>query len=108
MNTFSINKLVRDNIPSIINESGNQCNYRILNDEEYGKELERKIIEEFHEYEQSHNSEELADLLEVIYACAAQMGISENQLNQIRQEKRLKRGGFLKKYYLETVYNKNS
>lgn len=37
------NKLVRDNIPNIIKENGEVPITRILTDEEYKKELEKKV-----------------------------------------------------------------
>lgn len=43
------NKLVRDNIPEIIMNDGEYPVIRVLNDEEYKKELERKLLEEYKE-----------------------------------------------------------
>lgn len=43
------NKLVRDNIPSIIEGKGETPVTRILNEEEYKKELEKKLYEEYNE-----------------------------------------------------------
>ena len=43
------NKLVRDNIPNIIKEKGEEPITRILSDEEYKKELEKKLNEEYQE-----------------------------------------------------------
>ena len=62
-------KLVRDKIPEIImlNE-GRSCKTRILNDEEYLLELNKKIQEELKEYLESGEVEELADLEEVLRA----------------------------------------
>ena len=65
------NKLVRDNIPNIIKEKGEEPITRILSDEEYKKELEKKLNEEYQEVLEANGSErveELADILEVIKA----------------------------------------
>ena len=41
---YNYNKLVRDKIPEEIDSQiGRKCKYRILNDEEYLKELNRKF-----------------------------------------------------------------
>ena len=40
------NKLVRDNIPEIIRQKGEEPILKILNDDEYKKELENKKIED--------------------------------------------------------------
>ena len=50
MATKIYNKLVRDLIPDIIEESGNECRTRILSEEEYLKMLDAKLDEELAEY----------------------------------------------------------
>ena len=94
------NKLVRDRIPEIIRAKGNTCQTRILSDQEYKIALDAKLGEELAEYFASHNAEELADLLEVIYACAALQSLSPADLERIRADKAAKRGGFKDKILL--------
>lgn len=94
------NKLVRDRIPEIIEQKGGACKTRILSDEEYKNALDKKLGEELAEYLNSHDPEELADLLEVIYACAALQDLSPADLEQIRTQKAEKRGGFKNKILL--------
>lgn len=88
------NKLVRDRIPQIIENSGKVCATRVLSDEEYLAKLDEKLTEELAEYRESKAMEELADLLEVIAAAAAARGCSWEELLRIKEEKRQKRGGF--------------
>lgn len=98
------NKLVRDRIPEIIKGSGAECKTIILSDEEYLKMIDKKLDEELCEYHKDESIEELADLLEVIYAAAAARGYTVDELETIRAEKKEKRGGFEKKILLiETV-----
>ena len=47
--------------------------------------------------------EELADLMEVIRACAVARGYSVEELEQVRAEKATKRGGFEKRILLKEV-----
>lgn len=94
------NKLVRDRIPEIIRAKGGECTTRILSDEEYKNALDKKLGEELAEYLDSHNPEELVDLLEVIYACAALQELSPADLERIRAQKAEKRGGFKDKILL--------
>lgn len=94
------NKLVRDRIPEIIQSKGGTCRTRILSDEEYVQKLDQKLGEELAEYLDSHNPEELADLLEVVYACAAVQGLCPADLEQIRADKAEARGGFKNKILL--------
>ena len=96
-------KLVRDNIPAIIQASGATCETEILNDTDYLRLLDAKLEEELAEYRQDPNIEELADLLEVIYACAAARGYSQEELETVRAQKAAERGGFGEKILLKTV-----
>lgn len=97
------NKLVRDRIPEIIEESGRTCTIEIMTEEEYILRLEEKLDEELAEYHQSRNIEELADLLEVIRAVAVANGCTIEELEQIRADKALDRGGFSKRILLKEV-----
>ena len=62
------NKLVRDNIPEIMISNGAEPVTRILSEEEYLNELNKKILEEVNEYLESGSIEELADVEEVLRA----------------------------------------
>ena len=97
------NKLVRDRIPEIIETSGNTCVTEILSDEDYLRMLDAKLDEELAEYHKDQNIEELADLLEVIRACAEARGYTLEQLEQVRAEKAAERGEFTKKILLKEV-----
>ena len=97
------NKLVRDKIPEIIEASGKTCETQILSDEEYLRMLDKKLDEELAEYHQEQNIEELADLLEVLYATVKAKGYSIEELEQVRVEKQKKRGSFDKKILLKSV-----
>ena len=99
----SYQKLVRDRIPEIIETSGNTCVTEILSDEDYLRMLDAKLDEELAEYHADQNIEELADLMEVIRACAVARGYTLEQLEQVRAEKAAKRGGFEKKILLKEV-----
>lgn len=103
------NKLVRDKIPSIITNNGEIPVTRILNDEEYKTELERKLYEEYQEVINSNDKdrlEELADMIEVIKALANLEGKNLKDIILIAEQKREKRGGFKDKIYLERVLKK--
>ena len=100
------NKLVRDKIPEIIEASGARCETIILNDEQYLAYLDLKLIEEMHEYQESQSLEELADLLEVIYAITLARGYTIPQLDFARSNKAVERGGFRKRILLLAVEEK--
>ncbi|PFP27659.1 phosphoribosyl-ATP pyrophosphohydrolase [Bacillus sp. AFS073361] len=101
------NKLVRDRIPEVIESTGKQFSTRILNNDEYIKELKKKSFEELNEYINTVNVndaiEELADLLEIIHALAESHGTSIEEVERARQNKAQKRGGFKEKIFLIEV-----
>ncbi|MFP5111632.1 nucleoside triphosphate pyrophosphohydrolase [Bacillaceae bacterium C204] len=101
------NKLVRDRIPEIIESTGKQYSTKVLNHEEYIKELKSKSREELDEYINAENDkdaiEELADILEIIHALAECHGASIETVEAVRQKKAEKRGGFKEKIYLIEV-----
>lgn len=93
------NKLVRDKIPQIIEANGQKAQLKILEDDAYLASLEEKLNEEVGEYHRDKNLEELADILEVVYALADEIG-SREELMAIFDKKHQARGGFEKRYYL--------
>lgn len=100
------NKLVRDNIPSIIEGKGETPITRILNEEEYKKELEKKLYEEYHEVLEASGEdrvEELADMIEVIKYLAKLEGKKLEDVIKTADEKSTKRGAFNDRIFLEKV-----
>ena len=99
------NKLVRDNIPNIIENNGEKAITRILSDKEYRVELYKKLLEESQEVINSQDTEdileELADVLEVLKSIAELENRNLDDVIEIANQKRLKRGGFSKKIFLE-------
>ena len=100
------NKLIRDRIPEIIAASGKTCVTEILSDEEYLRMVDAKLDEELAEYHKDQNIEELADLMEVIYAAALARGYTLEELERVRTEKAAKRGAFVKKILLKEVHER--
>jgi len=93
------NKLVRDNIPDILDKKGVSYEKRIANDDEYKVELIKKLREEVDEFMEAADIEELADILEVIDSI---LGLEEyKNVRIIQSEKRFKRGGFDKRIILK-------
>ncbi len=108
MKRIEYHKLVRDRIPEIIEKDGKTCVCSELSQEDYITMLDQKLNEELAEYQESKSMEELADLLEVMSAVAAARGSSLDEVEQIRQKKKEKRGGFAKRILLETVIEQES
>lgn len=101
------NKLVRDGIPEIIEATNKKYSLKELEPFEHDVEIKRKLVEEIVEYQEATTNEdaieELADLLELIYAVLPLHGSTMEELEEFRVKKRDKRGGFEKGYYLIEV-----
>ena len=95
--------LIRDKIPEIIEQSGKNCIIEVMDNYTYIEYLDQKLNEELAEYQQDKSIEELADLLEVMYAVVVARGHSVAELERIRLEKAEKRGAFEKKLLLKSV-----
>ena len=94
-------KLVRDKIPMLIEDSGERPIVRILDEEEYRLCLEAKLDEEVAEFHSDRNAEELADILEVVYALAETIGCTKDELLACYEKKHAQRGGFRDRVFLE-------
>ncbi len=100
-------KLVRDRIPEIIAANGQTCVTEVLEGDTYREMLGEKLSEECAEVRGALSDaevlEELADVLEVVYAMAADRGCSVDALEKIRRKKAEERGGFDARILLREV-----
>ena len=97
------NKLVRDKIPEIIRVKGEQPKTHKLSKIEFRQEINKKLQEEVDEFLADESMEELADIQEVIHGILQSMDKSFDELEQVRLEKKEKRGGFESQVFLESV-----
>lgn len=91
------NKLVRDRIPEIIQNSGKRCAIETMSDAEYRLALMEKLVEEAQEARQAAPDElitELADLHEVLTALMTAWQIAPEHVQQVQRQRRAERGGF--------------
>lgn len=102
------NKLVRDKIPEIIEAKGEKVLSNVESIELYPQRLLDKLHEEIAEYVDSDNDndndndrvEELADIMEVVYALASISGVSKAELENACKKKKDEKGGFEKRIIL--------
>ena len=106
MPVIPYHKLVRDLIPDIIAASGKTCVTEMLSDVDYLRMVDAKLDEELAEYHREPCLEELADLVEVIYAAAKARGYSLAELERVRAAKAAERGAFERKILLKEVTEK--
>ena len=102
-------KLVRDNIPAIIEKNGETCVTRKLSDKEYEDALTNKLQEEVAELLEAYTAkersvldcaEEMADVMEVLYAMGKTCAVSKREIEQVRSQKAAEKGTFSKKIFL--------
>jgi len=101
------NKLVRDRVPELIEESGRKQVSRTLNEDEYEQALMDKIVEEIEEYRVSNNEEEIADIYEVLDCLVKLKDYEPMHIDYLRLIKREARGSFQKRILLEEVEDKD-
>jgi len=105
------NKLVRDNIPALVQKEGNTCEYkRIVKPQTRAKLLVQKLNEEGSElYKEmlfeprGKVIEELADVYEVFLALCKLNEVQVNDVIVAADLKRLNRGSFDRGIFLKSV-----
>ncbi|WP_399094069.1 hypothetical protein ACGH2B_24900 [Streptomyces sp. BBFR2] len=89
-------KLVRDKIPRIIGESGADPHWYVAGSQAYRRRLRDKLEEEVREVLAADDFSapgELADVMEVVRALAADLGVDPVALEKICEGKASARGG---------------
>ena len=98
-------KLVRDNIPHIIERDGEKPISRILDSGEFKKALQEKLVEEAIEARDavsaSDLTKEIGDILEVIDSLVEVFDLKKEEIENIKKERKEKRGGFAGRIFLE-------
>ncbi|TQR18842.1 nucleoside triphosphate pyrophosphohydrolase [Psychrobacillus soli] len=101
------NKLVRDLIPQVIENTGSKFTTRTLDPPEHLTEIKKKLFEEVQEFQVTTNHqdalEELADILELIHAALPIHEATYEDLEKRRIAKKEKRGGFEEGIFLIAV-----
>jgi len=103
MRKFYHRKLIRDKIPEIIEANNGKYELRMMEEDEFKKELKKKLIEESKEVIEAEKSElrkELADVLELIKSISESEDINFELIEEKQKKLREERGGFKKKFFL--------
>jgi len=95
----SYNKLVRDNIPDILDKKGVPYEKRIASPEEYKTELIKKLNEEVAEFAEAGDPGELADVIEVVEALKKLADYAN--VEDLRRKKAESKGAFDKRIILK-------
>lgn len=105
----TVNKIVRNNIPDIIESSGRKCKYRKIRGKDRVRALVTKLVEEAEEvldaYENgtlSEFTEELADLYEVFSETLQHTSVNFKDVLDAGLCKSSAKGSFSKGVFLES------
>lgn len=96
-------KLIRDRIPTIIQEHGGDCGTERMDEMAYQQALRAKLVEEAQEAATAASDDlvtELADLYEVMDALLNAAGITSQQVLAEQAQRRAERGGFTQRLRL--------
>lgn len=96
-------KLVRDRIPELIKESGEEPVVHCADDEEYEERLYDKLEEEVQELQEDRDVEELIDIAEVIDALIKYHKIPPDEFQRLKEKKAKDSGSFDDRIVLEEV-----
>ncbi|WP_210365793.1 nucleoside triphosphate pyrophosphohydrolase [Bacillus sp. REN3] len=100
------NKLVRDYFPELMNQKGRKVETEVLDNQKYSEKLMEKFDEEVAKFKSAGTDRllsEIVDLLEVVYAIADSRGITESEVEFMRQLKKNRNGGFRKRLMLKSI-----
>lgn len=107
MPRFIFNKLVRDKLVEEFERMGQVAVHRSLTSNDHVEALKQKIIEEVQEIPVGGRVDdlisEIADVQQALDDLKALNHITDQQVDDVRQEKYDKKGGFLSGYYVETL-----
>jgi len=91
------NKLIRDRIPTILEEQQIPFAVETMTTDGYRQALRQKLMEEAQEAAEAEEADlitELADLLEVIEATLIAYGLERDQVLACQAQRQRERGGF--------------
>ncbi len=98
-------KLVRDGIPLIMQESGSEPDFRVVRGREIASLLRRKVWEEVDELMRARKREKIieesADVLETVEAYCALHGITMDEVMRAKKHKLKEKGGFEKGFVVK-------
>lgn len=100
------NKLVRDYYPELLKQKGKTTEIEVLGGCQYSEKLMENFDEGVSNFKKANSDRllsEIIDLLEIVYAIADHRGITESEVDFMRQLKKNQSGGFKKRIMLKSI-----
>lgn len=115
MEKIYYNKLCRDKIPQIIKDKGFDCHVRVVDHDEYKREIVRKVFEEASGVSNHVDHEdlvaEIADLLITLDSVKKEFGVTDQEVEGAIQKSLEEKGAYDERLYLswssDTEYSSN-
>ncbi len=98
-----VNQLVRDLVPSLIEQSGRTCEYKTLSDAEVIIALQDKLVKKAELFAQKPSEEEVSDIFELMDAIIDKFGFEQMHIDYLQLKNREAKGPYSKNYYLISV-----
>ena len=96
-------KLVRDRIPEIIEETGKEFSVCQVSGERLKAYAMKKLQEEVQEFVEDPSAEEAADIMEIFHFICQRLSLKDSEIMAQTTAKRIARGGFDMGFVLEWV-----
>ncbi|NLN97743.1 MAG: nucleoside triphosphate pyrophosphohydrolase [Eubacteriaceae bacterium] len=97
------NTLVRDKIPTIIKDSGRDCDYKILeNDEDMKNALNQKLKEKAEVFANNPTADELSDLYDLLKAFEILYEYEPTYIDYLRLQNKENKGSYSGRVFLES------
>ncbi len=97
------NKLVRDRIPDIFEESGREVEYKFLSDSQVLLALQDKLLEKAQKFAEAPSEAEVCEIFEVIDTIIDKFNYEQMYIDYLRMKNREVKGGYTKNVYLISV-----
>jgi predicted house-cleaning noncanonical NTP pyrophosphatase (MazG superfamily) len=115
MEKIYYNKLCRDKIPQIIKDKGFDCHVRVVDHDEYKREIVRKVFEEAsgvsNHVDHADLVAEIADLLITLEAVKKEFEVNDEEVAFAVQKSLNEKGAYNERLYLswssDTEYSSN-
>lgn len=97
------NKLVRDRVPEIFENSGRKVEYKILSDAQVLLALQDKLLEKAQNFAKRPSETEISDIFELMDTIIEKFEYEQMHIDYLKLKNREAKGGYSKNVYLISV-----
>lgn len=97
------NKLVRDLVPEIIEQSGRKCEYKVLSDAQVLLALQEKLLEKATNFSKRPTEDEVSDIFELMDAIMDKFDFEPMHVDYLKLKNREAKGRYSNNIYLISI-----